>query len=50
MAKTAKKSKKKRSGTYEPKVRFEGTLEDMLKISATGAGVKKIKNKKNESF
>ena len=39
MVKITKKAKKKRAKTYEPKVKFNGTLEDMLKISATGAGV-----------
>ncbi|HYJ63498.1 MAG TPA: hypothetical protein VEV62_07130 [Parafilimonas sp.] len=42
-AKTAKK--KKRPKQYEPKAKFEGTFEDMLKISAT-AGVKKEEKKK----
>lgn len=49
MAKTIKKAKKAsrpRAEKYEPKVKFEGTFEDMLKISTTGAGVKKEENKK----
>ena len=46
MAKAAKKTKKKRAKQYEPKVKFEGSFEDMLKISATGAGVKKEEKKK----
>jgi hypothetical protein len=35
-------------GQKKPKVKFEGSFEDMLKIFATGAGVKKNKeeNKK----
>lgn len=36
-----KKTAKKRASTYEPKVKFEGTFEDMIAISTTGAGVKK---------
>ncbi len=45
MAKQIKtaKPKKERPGTYEPKVSFTGTFEDMIKISTTGAGVKKDK-------
>lgn len=46
MAKATKKPKKQREKQYEPKVKFEGSLEDMLKISATGAGVKKEEKKK----
>jgi hypothetical protein len=40
--------KKKRPKNYEPKVKFEGTFEDMIAISLSGAGVKKkeIKPKK----
>jgi len=41
MAKAVKKkASKKRASTYEPKVKFEGTFEDMIAISATGAGTK----------
>ena len=36
-----KKKTKKRASTYEPKVKFEGTFEQMIAISTTGAGVKK---------
>ena len=43
---TKKKASKKRASTYEPKVKFNGTFEDMIAISATGAGVKKKENKK----
>ncbi len=47
MAKTAKKAApKKRASTYEPKVKFNGTFEEMIAISATGAGVKKKEEKK----
>lgn len=47
MAKTAKKkASKKRSSTYEPKVKFSGTFEDMIAISTTGAGTKKKKSTK----
>jgi len=41
------KAKKPRAKHYEPKVKFEGSFEDMLRISATGAGVKKTKPKEN---
>jgi hypothetical protein len=46
MAKATKKPKNKRAQKYEPKVKFEGSFEGMLKISATGAGVKKKEEKK----
>jgi len=46
MAKAAKKkAPKKRAETYEPKVKFEGSFEDMVKISTTGKGVKKTEKK-----
>jgi hypothetical protein len=47
MAKAAKKKEPKpRATTYEPKVKFAGTFEDMVAISITGAGtLKKIKVK-----
>jgi hypothetical protein len=36
MAKAVKKNaSKKRASTYEPKVKFEGTFEDMIAISTT---------------
>lgn len=42
MAKAVKKkAPKKRASTYEPKVKFAGTFEDMIAISTTGAGIKK---------
>lgn len=42
MAKAIKKKViKKRASTYEPKVKFSGTFEDMIAISVTGAGAKK---------
>lgn len=43
MAKEVKKksSPKKRASTYEPPVTFNGTFEDMIAISTTGAGAKK---------
>lgn len=41
-----KKEPKKRASTYEPKVKFEGTFEQMIAISTTGAGVKKKEAKK----
>lgn len=43
--KSSKKPSKPRASTYEPKVKFTGSFEDMVKISTTGAGVKK-KDKK----
>lgn len=47
MAKEIKKKEPKpRATTYEPKVKFEGTFEDMIAISVTGAGVKKKETKK----
>lgn len=48
MAKTAKKKiSKKRPDTYEPKVSFNGTFEQMIAISTVGAGAKKTnKNSK----
>ena len=48
MAKAIKKKEKKRASTYEPKVKFEGTFEDMIAISTTGAGAnKKVEKKKS---
>lgn len=42
MAKAVKKKAgKKRATTYEKPVTFNGTFEDMIAISTTGAGVKK---------
>ena len=50
MAKTLKKKiPKKRASIYEPKVKFNGTFEDMIAISTTGAGTKKCNNKKNKA-
>ncbi|MBX3240173.1 MAG: hypothetical protein KIT80_03040 [Chitinophagaceae bacterium] len=46
MAKAAKKAPKKRAKNYEPKVRFDGSFDDLVKISTTGAGVKKKEQKK----
>lgn len=44
MAKAIKKKLvKKRASKYEDKVKFEGTFEDMINISITGAGAKKKK-------
>jgi hypothetical protein len=48
MAKAVKKKPtKKRASTYEKPVKFEGTFEDMIAISTTGAGTKKKEEKKN---
>ncbi len=47
MAKAVKKKAvKQRASTYQPKVKFIGTFEDMIAISTTGAGVKKKEEKK----
>jgi len=47
MAKTIKKKEpKKRTAVYEKPVTFNGTFEDMIKISTTGAGAKKKEVKK----
>ena len=41
MAKAVKKKvSKKWASTYEPKIKFAGTFEDMIAISTTGAGAK----------
>jgi hypothetical protein len=40
-----KKGPKKRPSKYEPKIKFEGTFEDMISISTTGAGAKKKEKK-----
>ena len=50
MAKQIKKAKPKKERTekYEPKVSFNGTFEDMIKISTTGAGVKKDETNKKQ--
>lgn len=48
MAKAAKKDPKKRANKYEEKVSFTGTLDDLIKISTTGAGVKKKEPKKKD--
>lgn len=45
---TDKKEETKRSETYEPKVKFKGTFEDLVKISTTGAGTKKKTEKKEK--
>lgn len=42
-----KKASKKRAPKYEPKLNFEGTFEDMIAISTTGAGVKKKEQSKS---
>lgn len=48
MAKAVKKkAEKKRATTYEKPVKFEGTFEDMIAISTTGAGTKKKETKKS---
>ena len=40
-----KKVTPKRPEKYEPKVSFNGTFEDMIEISKTGAGVRKTADK-----
>lgn len=48
MAKTSiRKPKKPRSTHYEPKVKFDGTFEQMIGISLTGAGKPKKAEKKS---
>ena len=37
----SKSPNKKRSSNYEPKLKFTGTFEEIISISATGAGTKK---------
>lgn len=45
MAKAVKKkAPKKRASIYEKPVKFNGTFEDMIAISATGAGANKKSN------
>jgi hypothetical protein len=48
MSKPVKKAKasKPRADKYEPRVKFEGAFEDMIAISVTGAGAKKVAEKK----
>jgi len=41
-----KAAPKKRAEQYEQPVTFNGTFEDMIKISTTGAGAKKPVTKK----
>ena len=49
MSKAVKnKPSKKRASTYEPKVKFSGTFEDMIAISTTGAGTKPKKAAKKK--
>jgi hypothetical protein len=43
-----KKAPKKRASTYDPKLKFDGTFEDMIAISTTGAGAKKKGETKNK--
>lgn len=39
------KPKKERASKYEEKVTFNGSFQEMVNISLTGAGAKKTKNK-----
>ena len=50
MNKSNKKTKpvKIRADKYEPKVKFNGTFEEMIAISTTGAGVKKKEDSKKK--
>jgi hypothetical protein len=43
---TKKKAAKKRAKTYDKPVTFNGSFEDMIAISTTGAGAKKKTAKK----
>ncbi len=45
----ATKPKKERAAKYEEKVTFNGTFEDMIKISTTVAGAKKAAPKKDSN-
>ncbi len=36
-----RRHQKKRASTYEKPVKFDGTFQDMIAISTTGAGTKK---------
>ena len=53
---TAQKKKdkvtKQRQSKYEPKVKFEGTFEDIIKVSTIGARtkMKDVKNANKNSF
>lgn len=44
-----KKITKPRAKKYEPKVKFDGTFEDMIAISITGAGAKPKKKDTTKS-
>lgn len=46
MSKEQDKPKKERTNKHEEKVSFDGTFEDLIKISTTGAGAKKAGVKK----
>jgi hypothetical protein len=49
MAKVVKKkSPKKRATKYDPPVMFNGTFEEMIAISTTGAGAKRVRGKKEK--
>lgn len=43
-----KKAQRKRAATYEKPVKFEGTFEDMVIVSTTGAGAKTKKETEGE--
>ena len=49
MAKEIKKKEpKKRASKYEEKVKFNGSMEDLIDISLTGAGAKKKQETKSK--
>ncbi|MCK9401961.1 MAG: hypothetical protein M0Q26_01045 [Chitinophagaceae bacterium] len=48
MAKAIKKKGKKRATKYEKPLTFNGSFEDMIAISITGAGVKKKEQPKKK--
>jgi len=45
----AKKAAKKRADHYEEEAKFDGTFEQMIAISTTGAGAKKKEGKKENN-
>jgi hypothetical protein len=49
MAKQKETTPKPRAKNYDPKVKFEGTLEDMIKIAVKPIHGKPKEDKKNEA-
>jgi uncharacterized protein YueI len=48
MSQPKKKAPKKRASKYEEKVKFDGTFEELIALSITGAGTKKKADKKEK--